>query len=46
MCFWGTALAYGPNINLPMDPESGAAAYAALQRALAAREHASPRSAR
>jgi tetratricopeptide (TPR) repeat protein len=43
MCFWGTALAYGPNINLPMDPESGAAAYAAVQQALALREHASPR---
>jgi tetratricopeptide (TPR) repeat protein len=43
ICFWGTALAYGPNINLPMDLESGAAAYAAVQTALAARERASPR---
>jgi tetratricopeptide (TPR) repeat protein len=43
MCFWGTALAYGPNINLPMDSASGVAAYAAVQRALAVQGHASPR---
>lgn len=36
MCFWGEAMAYGPNINLPMDSASGVAAYAATQRALAA----------
>jgi len=34
MCYWGIALALGPNINLPMGPEAGRAAYAALQQAL------------
>jgi pimeloyl-ACP methyl ester carboxylesterase/predicted Zn-dependent protease len=34
MCYWGEALALGPNINVPMDSASGAAAYAAIQRAL------------
>jgi tetratricopeptide (TPR) repeat protein len=34
MCYWGTALAYGPNINAPMDSASGVAAYRAVQRAL------------
>jgi tetratricopeptide (TPR) repeat protein len=43
MCSWGSALAYGPNINLPMDSASGAAAYAALQKARAAARHATPR---
>ncbi|HSJ23908.1 MAG TPA: hypothetical protein VK929_04425 [Longimicrobiales bacterium] len=43
MCSWGVALSYGPNINLPMDAESGAAAWVALQEALARRAHASPR---
>jgi tetratricopeptide (TPR) repeat protein len=42
ICYWGTALAYGPNINAPMDSAAGAAAYAALQQAMALREHASP----
>ncbi len=37
MCYWGTALAYGPNINAMMDSASGAKAYAALTRARAAR---------
>ena len=41
MCHWGEALAWGPNINLPMDSASGVAAHAALQRALATRSHAS-----
>ena len=41
MCYWGEALAWGPNINLPMDSAGGVAAHAALQRALAARSHAS-----
>lgn len=40
ICWWGEALAYGPNINLPMDELSARAAYAALQGALARREHA------
>ena len=42
MCWWGEALAWGPNINLPMDSASGAAAYAALQGAIARRGGASP----
>ncbi len=42
MCWWGEALAWGPNINLPMDSASGVAAYASLQGALARREGASP----
>ncbi|MGH0035722.1 MAG: tetratricopeptide repeat protein [Myxococcota bacterium] len=33
MCFWGIALALGPNINAPMGPEAGARAYAAAQAA-------------
>ena len=41
MCWWGEALAWGPNINLPMDSASAVAAYEALQGALATREHAS-----
>jgi tetratricopeptide (TPR) repeat protein len=40
MCYWGTALAFGPNINMPMDSASGAAAYAATRQALALRQHA------
>ena len=34
MCWWGEALAWGPNINLPMDSAAGAAAYAAVRRAV------------
>lgn len=34
MCYWGIALAYGPNINLPMDSAGGAAAYQAIQQAV------------
>ncbi|HKJ03889.1 MAG TPA: hypothetical protein VJ997_15590, partial [Longimicrobiales bacterium] len=41
MCWWGEALAWGPNINLPMDAESGLAAYAAIQHTLTLRDHAS-----
>jgi hypothetical protein len=33
MCFWGVALAYGPNINAPMGPEAAAEAWAALREA-------------
>ena len=33
MCYWGIALAYGPNINAPMDAASGRLAYAASQQA-------------
>lgn len=43
MCWWGEAMAWGPNINLPMDEPSAIAAYAAVQGALARREHASKR---
>ena len=42
MCWWGEALAWGPNINLPMDSASGAAAYVAAQGALAVRDGAQP----
>jgi tetratricopeptide (TPR) repeat protein len=41
MCYWGIALDYGPNINLPMDADSGLKAYAAVQQALALLSHAS-----
>ena len=43
MCHWGVALAYGPNINLPMDSAAGVAAHAAVERARAAEAHASAR---
>ncbi|HEX9581527.1 MAG TPA: hypothetical protein VF970_10520 [Gemmatimonadales bacterium] len=33
MCYWGVALAYGPNINAPMDSASGVEAFRAVQRA-------------
>lgn len=34
MCYWGIALANGPNINAPMDTASSRLAYATLQQAL------------
>ncbi len=40
MCYWGIALAYGPHVNAPMDAASGVAAYAAVQKALSLRSHA------
>ncbi|MGD8495899.1 MAG: hypothetical protein PVF05_06880 [Gemmatimonadales bacterium] len=43
MCWWGEALAWGPNINLPMDSAAGAAAYAAMREAIARIDGASPR---
>jgi tetratricopeptide (TPR) repeat protein len=43
MCWWGEALAWGPNINLPMDSAGGVAAYAAVQGAIARQEHANER---
>jgi tetratricopeptide (TPR) repeat protein len=43
MCWWAEALAWGPNINLPMDQPSAEAAFAAIQGALARRSHASPK---
>lgn len=42
MCWWGEALALGPNINAPMDDRDRYAALAAMDRALALRAHASP----
>jgi tetratricopeptide (TPR) repeat protein len=33
MCFWGIALALGPNINAPMGEAAGRAAYEAVQQA-------------
>ena len=39
MCWWGEALAWGPNINLPMDEPSGRAAFAAIREAMARRNH-------
>jgi len=40
MCYWGEALAWGPNINLPMPDDAVAPAYAAAQKALALRDKA------
>jgi tetratricopeptide (TPR) repeat protein len=41
LCHWGEALAWGPNINLPMDREAALKAWAALQKAQARRDWAS-----
>lgn len=41
ICWWGEALSYGPNINLPMDQPSGEAAYAAVQQAISLSANAS-----
>lgn len=42
MCWWGEAVALGPNINAPMDDRDRGAALAALNRALALRADATP----
>jgi tetratricopeptide (TPR) repeat protein len=42
MCWWGVALALGPNINLPMDTSAIAPARDAVKRAEAAAAKASP----
>ena len=42
MCFWGEALVLGPNINLPMQEDALAPAYAAAQKAKALAGKASP----
>ena len=42
MCWWGVAFALGPNINLPMQPDAVAPAWAALQMARALEPKASP----
>lgn len=41
MCWWGEALALGPNINLAMDTPSALAAFTAIERALEHRATAS-----
>ncbi len=41
MAQWGIALSLGPNINMPMDAKAHKAAYAALQKAIALKPHAS-----
>lgn len=43
ICWWGEALAWGPNINLPMDRPSALAAYTALGEALDRIDWASPK---
>lgn len=43
MCWWGEALAWGPNINLPMDVPSAQAAYTASSEAIARKSSASPK---
>ncbi len=43
MCFWGEALVLGPNINLPMQEDALAPAFAAAQKAKALAGKVSPR---
>jgi tetratricopeptide (TPR) repeat protein len=43
MCFWGEALVLGPNINLPMQEDAVAPAFAAATKARALAAKASPR---
>src|SRR5262245_59361106 len=43
MCFWGEALVLGPNINLPMQEDAIASAFAAVQKAKALAAKAGPR---
>jgi tetratricopeptide (TPR) repeat protein len=43
MCFWGEALVLGPNINLPMQDDAIAPAFAAAEKARALSAKASPR---
>jgi tetratricopeptide (TPR) repeat protein len=42
MCWWGEAVALGPNINAPMDERDRGAALDAMDRAMALRDRASP----
>lgn len=42
LCWWGEAMALGPNINAPMDDRDRATALAALNRAMALRTLATP----
>lgn len=41
MAQWGIALSLGPNINMPMSANAHKAAYAAMQKAIALKPHAS-----
>lgn len=41
-CWWGEAMALGPNINAPMDERDRDAALAAMDRAMTLRDRASP----
>jgi len=41
-CWWGEAVALGPNINAPMDDRDRGAALDAMDRAMALRDRASP----
>ena len=43
MCFWGEALVLGPNINLPMQEDAIAPAFAVAQKAKALAAKAGPR---
>lgn len=43
ICYWGVALALGPNINAPMGEEAIPQAWEAVQQALALREQETPR---
>ena len=43
LCCWGEALILGPNINVPMNPEANAPALAALAKAVALKDKATPR---
>ena len=42
MAWWGQALALGPNLNLPMQPDAIAPTWASLQKALTLRDRGSP----
>jgi tetratricopeptide (TPR) repeat protein len=42
MCFWGVALAAGPNYNSPIDPERDARAFHAIQQAKTLSPKATP----
>ncbi len=43
ICFWGEAIALGPNINAPMDEKAGALALSATQKASALKDSADAR---
>ncbi len=43
ICYWGEAIALGPNINAPMSDEAGEQALIAIEKAQSLKEHASRR---